>query len=133
MKIVMVFASFSGYRTAKERGGAMKPLVPAEAMPCSAGADGYRHLAAAGDIAHFVVGSKPGKRGAAGCCHIQNVNALRARYDRLRKPLCRAATKNLNGIIRCIQVRLAGILPTEVFRASWARCWSGRTSALSLF
>ncbi|MCV2870671.1 IS1595 family transposase, partial [Defluviimonas sp. WL0002] len=50
---------------------AMKPLVPSHAVLCSDGANGYKNVAAAGGLEHFVVGSKPGTRVASGCHHIQ--------------------------------------------------------------
>lgn len=40
----------------------MKPLMPGDAVLCSDGGNGYKNLAAAGGIEHFVVGSKPGTR-----------------------------------------------------------------------
>ncbi|SDU30155.1 hypothetical protein SAMN05428979_2840 [Stappia sp. ES.058] len=79
---------------------AMNPLVPGDAVLCSDGGNGYRTLAAARCLEHFVVGSKPGTRVVAGCYHIQNVNSLRARYGRFIKPFCGPATKNLNGYTR---------------------------------
>jgi hypothetical protein len=78
----------------------------------------YKDLAATRGLEHFVVGSKPGTRVAAGCYHIQNVNSLHARYGKFIKPFCGPATKNLNGYIRWLEVRLAGVLPAEVVRAS---------------
>lgn len=97
---------------------AMKPLVPSDAVLCSDGGNGYRDLAAACGLEHFVVGSKPGTRVAAGCYHIQNVNSLHARYSKFIKPFCGPATKNLNGYIRWLEVRMAGVRPAEVVRAS---------------
>jgi hypothetical protein len=97
---------------------AMKPLVPRDAVLCSDGASGYKNVAAAGGIEHFVVGSKPGTRVASGCYHIQNVNSLHARYKRFMKPFCGPATKNLSGYIRWLEVRLAGTRPAEIVRAS---------------
>ncbi|SFG55612.1 Transposase [Palleronia marisminoris] len=97
---------------------AMKPLVPGDAVLCSDGADGYKKVAATGGIEHFVVGSKPGTRVAAGCYHIQNVNSLHARYGEFIKPFRGPATKNLNGYIRWLEVRLAGVRPADVIRAS---------------
>lgn len=96
----------------------MKPLVPDDAVLCLDGANGYKNLAAASGIEHFVVGSKPGKRVASGCYHIQNVNPLHACYKRFIKPFCGPASKNLNGYIRWLDVRLAGIRPAELIRAS---------------
>lgn len=97
---------------------AMKPLVPRDAMLCSDGANGYKNLAAAGGLEHYVVGSKPGTRVASGCYHIQNVNSLHARYKMFIKPFCGPATKNLNGYIRWLEIRLAGVRPAEVVRRS---------------
>ena len=97
---------------------AMKPLVPSDAVLCSDGANGYKNVAAAGGLEHFVVGSKPGTRVASGCYHIQNVNSLHARYKRFIKPFCGPATKNLSGYIRWLEVRLAGMRPAEIVRAS---------------
>ncbi len=97
---------------------AMRPLVPGDAVLCSDGADGYKKVAATGGIEHFVVGSKPGTRVAAGCYHIQNVNSLHARYGRFIKPFCGPATKNLNGYIRWLEMRLEGMRPAEVIQAS---------------
>ncbi|WP_299358628.1 IS1595 family transposase [uncultured Paracoccus sp.] len=97
---------------------AMKPLVPGDAVLCSDGGNGYLVLAARAGIAHFVVGSKPGTRVTAGCYHIQDVNSLHARYDRFIKPFCGPATKNLNGYIRWLEVRLSGMPHAEVIRAS---------------
>jgi len=76
---------------------AMAPLVPNDAVLCSDGGNGYKDLAATRGLEHFVVGSKPGTRVAAGCYHIQNVNSLHARYGTFIKPFCGPATKNLNG------------------------------------
>lgn len=90
---------------------AMRPLVPGDAVLCSDGGNGYKILATARGLEHFVVGSKPGTRVAAGCCHIQNVNSLHARYDKFITPFCGPATKNLNGYIRWLEVRLAGVRP----------------------
>src|SRR6056297_478579 len=97
---------------------AMNPLVPGDAVLCSDGGNGYKGLAAARGLEHFVVGSKPGTRVAAGCYHIQNVNSLHARYGRFIEPFCGPATKNLNGYIRWLEVRLAGMSPAEIIRAS---------------
>ena len=97
---------------------AMKPLVPVDAVLCSDGANGYMNLATAVGLEHFVVGSKPGKRVAAGCYHIQNVNSLHARYKRFIKPFCGPATKNLSGYIRWLEVRLSGMRAADVIRAS---------------
>jgi hypothetical protein len=97
---------------------AMKPLVPSDAVLCSDGANGYKNLAAAGGLEHFVVGSKPGTRVVSGCYHIQNVNSLHARYKTFIKPFCGPATKNLSGYIRWLEVRLAGMRPAEIVRAS---------------
>jgi transposase-like protein len=97
---------------------AMKPLVPGDAVLCSDGAKGYKNLAVARGLEHFVVGSKPGTRVASGCYHIQNVNSLHARYKRFIRPFCGPATKNLNGYVRWLEVRLAGMRPAEVIRAS---------------
>ncbi|MBP0483637.1 IS1595 family transposase [Sagittula salina] len=97
---------------------AMKPLVPSDAVLCSDGANGYKNVAAAGGLEHFVLGSKPGTRVASGCYHIQNVNSLHARYKRFIKPFCGPATKNLSGYIRWLEVRLAGMRPAEIVRAS---------------
>lgn len=49
-----------------------------DAVLCSDGANGFANLAMKRGIERFVVGSKPGTRGAAGCYHIQNVNSLHA-------------------------------------------------------
>ncbi len=65
-------------------------------MPCS---DDYSKLAARSGIEHFVVGSKPGARIAAGCYHIQTVNSFYARFDKFIKPFCGPATKYLDGYI----------------------------------
>jgi hypothetical protein len=97
---------------------AMNPLVPGDAVLCSDGGNGYKNLAAARGLEHFVVGSKPGTRVAAGCYHIQNVNSLHARYGRFVKPFCGPATKNLNGYIRWLEVRLQGMQPAEIILAS---------------
>ncbi len=97
---------------------AMKPLVPGDAVPCSDGGNGYKDLAAAGGIEHFVVGRKPGKRVVSGCYHIQNVNSLHARYKKFIKPFCGPATKNLNGYISWLEARLAGMEPAEIFRSA---------------
>lgn len=97
---------------------AMKPLVPGDAVLCSDGGNGYKELAAARGLEHFVVGSKPGTRVAAGCYHIQNVNSLHARYGKFIEPFCGPATKNLNGYIRWLEVRMAEVRPAEIVRAS---------------
>ena len=97
---------------------AMKPLVPSDAVLCSDGANGYKKVAAAGGLEHFVVGSKAGTRVASGCYHIQNVNSLHARYKSFIKPFCGPATKNISGYIRWLEVRLAGMRPAEIVRAS---------------
>jgi transposase-like protein len=97
---------------------AMKPLVPHDAVLCSDGASGYAKVAAQRGIEHFVVGSRPGTRVAAGSHHIQNVNSLHARYDKFIRPFCGPATKNLNGYIRWLEVRLAGMTPAELIRSS---------------
>ena len=96
----------------------MKPLVPSSAVLCSDGANSYAKLATMGGIEHFVVDSKAGARVAAGCRHIQNVNSLHARYKAFIKPFCGPATKNLNGCIRCLEMRLAGVKSAEVVRSS---------------
>ncbi|MFA8385653.1 MAG: IS1595 family transposase [Pelagibaca sp.] len=97
---------------------AMDPLVPSDAVLCSDGGNGYKDLATARGLEHFVVGSKPGTRVAAGCYHIQNVNSLHARYKGFIKPFCGPATKNLNGYIRWLETRLAGMRPADVIKAS---------------
>ena len=97
---------------------AMKPLVPHDAVLCSDGANAYAKVAAQRGIEHFVVGSKPGTRVAAGSHHIQNVNSLHARYDKFIRPFCGPATKKLNGYIRWLEVRLAGMTPAELIRSS---------------
>ena len=97
---------------------ALKPLVPGDAVLCSDGASGYASLAAKGGIEHVVVGRKPGTRIAAGCYHIQTVNSLHARYEAFIKPFCGPAMKNLNGYIRWLEVRLAGLQPADVIQAS---------------
>jgi len=96
---------------------AMTHLVPDDVVLCSDGANGYKDLAASRGPEHFVVGSKPGTRVAAGCYHIQNVNSLHARYGTFIKPFCGPATKNLDGYIRWLEVRLEGVRPAEVVRA----------------
>ncbi len=97
---------------------AMNPLVPGDAVLCTDGGNGCKDLAAARGLEHFVVGRKPGTRVAAGCYHIQNVNSLRARYGRFIEPFCGPATKNLNGYIRWLEVRLAAMSPAEIVRTS---------------
>ena len=97
---------------------AMKPLLPPDAVLCSDGAKGYATMAANSGIEHVVVGSKPGRRVAAGCYHIQNVNSLHARYRKFIKPFCGPATKNLNGYIRWLEVRLNAMAPADVIQAS---------------
>ncbi|MFX0544272.1 IS1595 family transposase [Roseovarius sp. S1116L3] len=97
---------------------AMRPLVPGDAVLCSDGGNDYKILAAARGIEHFLVGSRPGTRVAAGCYHIQNVNSLHARYGAFIKPFCGPATKNLAGYIRWLEVRLAGVRPADVIRLS---------------
>jgi hypothetical protein len=97
---------------------AMKPLVPGDAVLCSDGGNGYKDLAAGRGLEHFVVGSKPGKRVVAGCYHIQNVNSLHARYKKFIKPFCGPATKNLNGYIKWLEMRLAGLQPADIIRNS---------------
>ena len=92
----------------------MKPLVPGDAVLCFDGANGYMNLAAAVGLEHFVVGSKPGTRVAAGCHHIQNVNSLHARYKRFIKPFCGPATKNFAGYIRWLEVQLANMLSGDM-------------------
>ncbi|MCF8482006.1 MAG: IS1595 family transposase [Rhodospirillum sp.] len=96
----------------------LKPLVPRDAVLCSDGDNGYKDLAAARCLKHFVVGSKPGTRVAAGCYHIQNVNSLHARYGKFIEPVRGPATKHLNGYIRWLEVRIAGVRPAEIVRAS---------------
>ena len=96
----------------------MTPLVPNDAVLCSDGGNGYRDLAATRGLEHFVVGSKPGTRVASGCYHIQNVNSLHARYKRFIRPFCGPATKNLSGYIRLLEVRMTGMEPADVIRAS---------------
>lgn len=85
---------------------------------CSNGATGYAAVAATSAIEHFVVGSRPGTRVTAGCYHIQNVNSLHARYAGFIKPFCGPAKKNLAGYIRWLEVRLSGMLPADIVRAS---------------
>lgn len=99
-------------------GRALKPLVPADAVLCSDGAKGYTTFASHSGIEHFIVGSKPGTRVVAGCHHIQNVNSLHARYKQFIKPFCGPASKNLNGYVRWLEVRLAGMQPAAVIRMS---------------
>lgn len=100
---------------------AMRPLVPSDAVLCSDGAKGYGSFAATACIEHFAVGSKAGTRVAAGFYHIQNVSSLHARYKRFIKPFCGPATKNLDGYIRWLEVRLAGLAPAEIIRPSSSR------------
>ncbi|MEB8386703.1 hypothetical protein OO012_05635 [Rhodobacteraceae bacterium KMM 6894] len=45
-------------------------------------------------------------------------NSLHARYGRFIKPFCGPATKNLDGYIRWLEVRLAGLRPAEIVWAS---------------
>ena len=97
---------------------AMNSLVPSDAVLCSDGGNGDKDLAATRGLEHFVVGSKPGTRVAAGGYHIQNVNSLHARYGRFIKPFCGPATKNLNGYIRWLEVRMEGMQPAEIILAS---------------
>lgn len=97
---------------------AMKPFVPHDAVLCSDGASAYAKVAAQRGVEHFVVGSKPGTRVAAGSHHIQNVNSLHARYDKFIRPFCGPATKNLNGYIRWLEVRLARMTPAELIWSS---------------
>ena len=78
----------------------MTPLRPSDAVLCSDGGNGYKDLAAPHGLQHFVVGSKPGTRVAAGCYQIQNVNSPHARYEQYIRPLCGPAKKNLNGYTR---------------------------------
>lgn len=87
-------------------------------MLCSDGGNAYKNLPAARCLEHFVVGSKPGTRIAAGCYHIQNVNSLYARYGRFINPFCGPVTKNLNGYIRWLEVRMEGMQPAEIILAS---------------
>lgn len=96
----------------------MKPLVPAEAVLYSDGGSGHKNPAATGGIEHFVVGSKPGTRVPGGCYHIQNVNSLHARNNEFIKPLFGPATKNLNGHVRWLGVRLAGVQPAHIIQNS---------------
>lgn len=97
---------------------AMAPLVPCDVVLCSDGASGYAKLAASSGIEHCVVGSKSGTRVAAGCYHIQTVNSLHAGYNEFISQFSGPATKNLNGYIRWLEVRLAGMRPAEIIRAS---------------
>ncbi|MEP3435292.1 MAG: IS1595 family transposase [Hoeflea sp.] len=97
---------------------AMAPLMPSDAVLCSNRGNGYEDLAAAHGLEHVVVGSKPGTRVASGCYHIQNVNSLHACYKRFIKPFCGPATKNLDGYIRWLEVRITGVQPAELVRAS---------------
>tara|TARA_R110002049_G_scaffold305535_1_gene502472 strand:- start:8127 stop:9125 length:999 start_codon:yes stop_codon:yes gene_type:complete len=97
---------------------AMNPLVPGDAVLCSDGGNGYKNLAAARGLEHFVVGSKAGTRVTAGCYHIQNVNSLHARYGTFIKPFCGPAIKNLAGYIRWLEVRLIKMRPADVIKAS---------------
>ena len=97
---------------------AMKPMVPQDAVLCSDGASDYAKVAAQRGSEHFVVGSKPGTRVTTGSHHIQNVNSLHARCDRLIRPFCGPATKNLNDYIRWLDVRLAGMAPAELIWSS---------------
>ena len=93
------------------------PLVPRDAVLCSDGGNGYKSLPAASGLEHFVVVSKPGTLVAAGCYHIQNVNSIHAHCGKFIEPFCGPATKNLNGYIRWLEVRLAGVQPADVIRA----------------
>ncbi len=70
------------------------------------------------EFEHLVVGSKLGKRVAAGSHQIQTVNSLHARYDKFIRPFCGPATKNLNAYMRWLEVRLAGLTPAELIRSS---------------
>lgn len=97
---------------------ATNPPVPSDAVLRSDGGNGYKDRAAARGPKHFVVGSKPRRRIAAGCYHIQNVTSLHARYKRFIKLLCGPATKNLAGYIRWLQVRLVEMRPADVIGAS---------------
>lgn len=92
--------------------------MPSDAVLCSNRGNGYEDLAAAHGLEHVVVGSKPGTRVASGCYHIQNVNSLHACYKRFIKPFCGPATKNLDGYIRWLEVRITGVQPAELVRAS---------------
>lgn len=92
--------------------------MPGHAVLCSDGAKAYAKVAAPRGIEHFVVGSKAGTRVSAGCHAIQNVNSLHARYGAVIRPFCGPATKYPSGYIRWLEVRLGGMLPADVIRAS---------------
>ena len=67
---------------------------------------------------HFVVGSKSGTLLAAGRHHNQNVNALHAQDAKFTKLFCGPAAKKLNGYIRWLEVRLAGMTRADRIPAS---------------
>lgn len=92
-------------------------MIPADVVLCSDGANGYAKLAAGRGIEHCVVGRKPGTRVTAGCYQIQTVNSLHACYNDFIKPFSGPATKNLNGYVRWLEVRLAGMRPADIIRA----------------
>jgi len=46
------------------------------------------------------------------------VNSLYARYGRFINPFCGPVTKNLNGYIRWLEVRMEGMQPAEIILAS---------------
>ena len=69
----------------------MRSLMPGDAVLCSDGASAYAKAAAQRKIEHFVVGIKP---------------------------FCGPATKYLNGYIRWLEVRMAGMAAADVIRAS---------------
>ena len=66
---------------------------------------------------HVVIAIKSGSLPAAGRHHIQNVNTLHAHDAKFIEPFCGPAAKKLNGDIRWLEVRLAGMTRAERIRA----------------
>lgn len=96
-------------------GQALSPLLATDVVLCSDGLSAYAAYARARQIAHFVVGAKPRTRKASATHHIQNVNAMHARYRDFIKPFCGPASKYLQRYVDWFLAR-GRSEPEEVFR-----------------
>ncbi|MCQ0090245.1 IS1595 family transposase [Roseovarius sp. M141] len=95
---------------------ALAPIIPDDAVLCSDGLRPYRSFCKKHSLTHYEVSNKLGKRVVAGAFHIQNVNALHARYDAFIRPFCGPATKYLYRYLRWFLLR-AKIKPEAAFQS----------------
>lgn len=95
---------------------ALAPIVPDDAVLCSDGLKSYSAFRKKHGLTHYEVSNKPGQRVVAGALHIQNVNALHARYDTFIRPFCGPATKYLYRYLRWFLLRTK-ISPEAAFQS----------------